>query len=255
MVLRGRWCNVIVLNVHAQTEEKSDDSKDSFYEELEKVFNHFPKYHTKILLGDFNAKLGREDTFKLMIGNESLHEDSNDNGVRVVIFATSKNLVVKSTMFPHRNIHKYTWTSPDGKTHNQIDDILIDRRWHSSILDVRSFGGADCDTDHSLLVAKVRERLVVIKEAAQKFDAENYKNYKKGDKRDCSNYRGISLLSTTYKILSNILLSRLTPYAKEIIGTISVDLDVTGRLLIIYCAFVKYLSKNGNAIRQYISYL
>nr|AGM32805.1 endonuclease domain (L1-EN) containing protein [Coptotermes formosanus] len=86
IVLRGRWCNIIVLNAHAL--------------------------------------------------NESLHQDSNENGVRVVNFATSKNLVVKSTMFPHRNNHKYTWTSPDGKTHNQIDHILIDRRRHSSILDV-----------------------------------------------------------------------------------------------------------------------
>jgi hypothetical protein len=68
----------------------------------------------KILLGDVNAKLGRKDTFKLTIVNESLHRDSNDNGVRAVNFATSKDLVVKSTMFPHRNIHKYTWTSPDG---------------------------------------------------------------------------------------------------------------------------------------------
>jgi hypothetical protein len=79
--------------------------------------------------------------------------------------------------------------------------------------------------------------------------------YKKGDKTDCSNYRGISLLSTTYKILSNILLSRLTPYAEEIIGIISVDFDVTGQLLIIYSAFVKYLRKNGNTMRQCLSYL
>jgi hypothetical protein len=41
-------------------------------------------------------------------------------GVRAVNFATSENLVVKSTMFPHCSIHKYTWTSPDGQTHNQI---------------------------------------------------------------------------------------------------------------------------------------
>jgi hypothetical protein len=70
----------------------------------------------KILLGDFNAKVSRENIFKLTIGNESLHEISNDNGVRVINFATSENLVVKSTMFPHCNIHKYTWTSPEGKT-------------------------------------------------------------------------------------------------------------------------------------------
>jgi hypothetical protein len=81
-----------------------------------------------ILSGDFNAEVGREDFFKLTIGNVSSNEIINDNGVRVVNFATSKNLVVKSTMFPHHNIHKYTWTSSDGRTHNQIDHILIDRR-------------------------------------------------------------------------------------------------------------------------------
>ena len=56
--------------------------KDSFYDELEVVLDQFPKYYMKILLGDFNAKLGREDIFKPIIGQESLHHDSNDNGVR-----------------------------------------------------------------------------------------------------------------------------------------------------------------------------
>jgi endonuclease/exonuclease/phosphatase family metal-dependent hydrolase len=161
IILRGRWCNIIVINVHAPCEDTSDDIKDRFYEELGRVFDQFPRYDMKILLGDFNAKVSREDIFKPTIGNESSHEISNDNGVRVVNFATSKNLVVKSTMFPHRSIHKYTWTSPDGKTHNQIDHILIDRRRYSSILDVRSFRGAYCDSDHYLVVAKVRMRLAV----------------------------------------------------------------------------------------------
>jgi len=87
--------------VHEPSEEKSDDSKDSFYAELEQDFNNFSNYHMKILLGDFNAKVGTENIFKPTNGNESLHQDSNDNGVRIVNFTTSKNLVVKNTMFPH----------------------------------------------------------------------------------------------------------------------------------------------------------
>jgi hypothetical protein len=102
-------------------------------------------------------KWGERIFLKPTIGNESLHQDGNDNEVRIVTFGTSKNLVVKRTMFPHRNIHKYTWNSHDGQTHKQIDHILIERRWHSSIIDVRSFRGAECDTDHYLVVAKVRE--------------------------------------------------------------------------------------------------
>jgi hypothetical protein len=85
----------MVLYVHAPSEEKSDNLKDSFYKELEQVFDYFPRYHIKILLG-FNAKGERENSFKPTIGNESLHRDSNDNGVRIVNFATSKNLVVNA---------------------------------------------------------------------------------------------------------------------------------------------------------------
>ena len=123
IVLRGRWCSIIVLNAHAPTEEKSVYSKYSFYEKLEQVFYHFPKYHMKILLGEFNAKVERENIFKPTIGNESPHQSSNDNDVRTVNFTTSKNPVVKGMVFPH--IHKYTWTSPDGKTRKQIDHIMI----------------------------------------------------------------------------------------------------------------------------------
>jgi len=82
------------LNAHAPSEEKSDDSKDNFYEKLELVFDHFPKYHATTLLGEFNGKLGIENIFKPTIRNESLHQDSNDKVVRIVKYATSKYLVV-----------------------------------------------------------------------------------------------------------------------------------------------------------------
>jgi hypothetical protein len=100
------WCLIIVLNVHAPTEDENDDVKDGFYDELECVFDKFSKYHVKILLGDFKAKVG---------------------------------------------IHKYPWTSPARKIHNQIDHFLVDRRRHSSVLDVRWFKASDCDTNHYLV--------------------------------------------------------------------------------------------------------
>ena len=118
--------------------------------------------------------MGRKAIFKLTVGNESLHQASNDDGVRIAHFSTSKNLVFKCIMFPHKNICENAWTSLDGKTYNHIDHVLIDRRWHLSILDVRSLKGADCDTDHCLVVGKVRERLAVSKQAAQKFDVERF---------------------------------------------------------------------------------
>ena len=91
------------------------------------MFEQLPVYSMKILLGDFNAKVGWKNIFQATIGIESAHPESNDND-RLVNLAISKKLIVKTTKFPHRNIHKYTWTSPDDITHNQIDHVLVDKR-------------------------------------------------------------------------------------------------------------------------------
>jgi hypothetical protein len=89
-------------------------------------------------------------------------------------------------MFPHRNIHKFTCTSSDGKTHNQIDHILIYRRWHSSILDVRSFRAADYDTDHYQMVSKFRESLAVSKETMHRVHTDRFslKNLNEVERRE-----------------------------------------------------------------------
>jgi hypothetical protein len=139
-MLRGRWYHITVLNVHAPTEDKTDDVKDSFYGELERVFDKFPKYHTNIFLGDFNAEVGR------------------------------------------------VLTSPDIKTHSQTDHILKDRRRHSNVLDVRSFMAADGDSDHYLVVGKVRERLAVNNQGSQRFDMERFNRKKLNEVKVKSNF-------------------------------------------------------------------
>jgi hypothetical protein len=86
-------------------------------------------------VGRVQCQVDREGIFKPTFWNKRLHEISNDNGIRSVNFATSKTLKAKSTMYPHRNTYKYTWTSADGKPHNQIGLVLVDRLRHSNVLD------------------------------------------------------------------------------------------------------------------------
>jgi hypothetical protein len=102
-----------------------------------------------------HCQVVRQDTFQTTIGNGTLHKNNDDNGDGVVNFATPRNLIVKSTMFPHQNIDKFTWTSIDGKSPTQIDHILTERRRHSTTLGVLSFRAGGCGTDHCLVVTKV----------------------------------------------------------------------------------------------------
>ena len=113
--LKAKWFSCTLINVHAPTNEKPEEVKEEFYNLLEKNINQIANSGIKIILGDFNAKVGKEDLYKY-IGNESLHNETNSNGIKMIQFAISKGFNVRSTIFPHKDIHKETWYVADGRT-------------------------------------------------------------------------------------------------------------------------------------------
>ncbi|KAL4153722.1 hypothetical protein QTP88_001555 [Uroleucon formosanum] len=154
--IAGKQYDIILICVYSPTETGEGDLKDMFYDELERVYNCLSGHCLKIILGDFNSQVGRETIYRPTIGSESIHDLSNGNGTRLVEFAIANGLIVSSSFFPRKNINKYTWTSPGGIYHSQIDHVLVDKVHRSCIKDVRSKRGADGDSDHFLVLDKVK---------------------------------------------------------------------------------------------------
>ncbi|XP_023311516.1 craniofacial development protein 2-like [Anoplophora glabripennis] len=160
-------------------EEKEEEEKEEFYERIEGVYNKIPRYDVKMVIGDFNAKIGKEEIYKPIIGSHSKHNQSNENGKKLIEFATEKDLRIVTTFFQHKNIHKGTWTSPNGKTVNQIDHVTIESKHINYVLDARSYRGADLDTDHMLVKATLKYRKPTIGQKKgkvnSKYDVEKLK--------------------------------------------------------------------------------
>lgn len=109
--LRGCFHNYSILSAHAQMEDKDATEKDTSYDMLEKEYEKYLKHDTKIVLGDLNAKIGQEKNLKPIIGINSLHKESNASGMRLINYAASMSVVIGSTLFPHRNMHRASWKS------------------------------------------------------------------------------------------------------------------------------------------------
>ncbi|XP_025406812.1 craniofacial development protein 2-like [Sipha flava] len=189
--LECKWGYIAVINCHAPTENKEDQSKEEFYNQLEIVYDSIPHRTRKITIGDLNAKIGKEQIFKPTIGNHSLHEISNDNGNKLISFAMSKNMTISSSHFPHKEIHKQTWISPDGHTKNQIDHVVVDEQLKHSIQDVRSYRGRmSGHSDHFLVKVKLHIKLPIKwnqkRKTSRKFELDKLKEeqianeYRKG---------------------------------------------------------------------------
>jgi len=103
--LRGKFYNYSFICIHAPTEDKDEEEKENFYDELEKTYEECPRSDVKLILGDFNAKVACEDENE-NTGKYGLHTECNDIGRRLAGFATSHGMTVGGTLFPHKDIHK-----------------------------------------------------------------------------------------------------------------------------------------------------
>lgn len=148
--------NLSILNIHAPTEEKDDEIKDIFYEQIEKALDNIPSKDVIIIMGDANAKIGREEIYKEITGGQSKHEQTNENGLRLIELAIERNMKIISTHFHRKDIHKGTWMIPGKNETNQIDHILIQEKHAKMITKVRTYRGADSNSDHFLVGARLK---------------------------------------------------------------------------------------------------
>ena len=128
-----------------------------FYEDLQDLLELTPKKDVLFITGDWNAKVGSQEipgvTGKFGLGIQ------NEAGQRLIEFCQENTLVIANTLFHQHKRRFYTWTSPDCQHRNQIDYILCSQRWRSSIQSTKTRAGADCGSDHELLIAKFRLKL------------------------------------------------------------------------------------------------
>ena len=144
---QGKPFNIMVIQVYAPN--SIPEEAERFYEDLQDFLELTPQKDVLFIIGNWNAKLGRQETPGIM-GKFGLGVQ-NEVGQRLIEFCQENALVITHTLFQQHKRRLYTWTSPDGQHRNQIDCILCSQRWRSSIQSAKTKLGADCGSDHELL--------------------------------------------------------------------------------------------------------
>ena len=157
----------IVIQVYALTSNAVEAEVERFYEDLQDLLELTPKKDVLFIIGDWNAKVRSQEisgvTGKFVLGVQ------NEAGQRITEFCQENALVIANTLFQQHKRRLYTWTSPDGQHQNQIDNILYSQRWRSSIESAKTRPGADCGSDHELLIAKFRLKLKKVGKTTRPF--------------------------------------------------------------------------------------
>jgi len=149
-----------IFQVYAPTSAASDVEIDLFYANLQTQLSKTRPNDVVMVIGDFNAKVGSDmSTNRSAVGPFGLG-NANERGEQLVHFCNMNNMIITNTCFQQQKANRlWTWESPDGVTHNQIDFIIVNRKWRSSVMNCRSFPGADVGSDHQLVIANFRLKL------------------------------------------------------------------------------------------------
>ena len=154
---QGKPFKIMVIQVCALTSNVEEAEVEQFYEDLQDLLELTPKKDVLLIIGDWNAKVGSQET-PGVTGQLGLGV-RNAAGQRLIEFCQEKALVIANTLFQKHKRRLYTWTSSDGQHQKQIDYILCSQRWTSSIQSAKSRLGADYGSNHELHTAKFRLRL------------------------------------------------------------------------------------------------
>ena len=141
-------------SIKTPTSNTEEAEVERFYEDLQDLLELTPKKDVLFIIGDWNAKVGSQET--LGVTGKFGPGIRNEIGQRLIEFCQENALVIANTLFQQHKRRLYTWTSPDGQHQNQIDYILCSQRWRSSIQSAKTRPGADCGSDHELLITKFR---------------------------------------------------------------------------------------------------
>ncbi|KAG1673509.1 Craniofacial development protein 2 [Nymphon striatum] len=159
--LEAKPLDIGIIQVYAPTSDSEDEEVERFYEEIDRAKAYLKSQDIKIVMGDFNAKVGNQRVDNTVgpwgIGTE------NERGSKLIEWCQMNDFTITNTWFQNHPRRQWTWMSPGDRTRNKIDFILIQKRFRNAIKSSKSLPGADCDTDHVPVRCTFQIKLKILK--------------------------------------------------------------------------------------------